>query len=186
MCNTNQHMVINCSGHSPTLITCGHQTLVTERRRHASTWSGDYVNTYCKHNIQSETSYSSDWWSHYKHGEDDEQGCFVVGCCWPGIMSGDWDWSRLQCVSSLSQPIWRDPLEVSGMDSVRIISDKKLQKKDIEICSYENTDKSALYTYDVDVCFAAVVAAKLGFPWIYEYFTGRNCKRNNFERNCCC
>merc|ERR1712029_636955 len=39
---------------------------------------------------------------------------------------------------------------------------------------YENTDKSALYTYDVDVCFAAVVAAKLGFPWIYEYFTGRN------------
>ena len=45
------------------------------------------------------------------------------------------------------------------------------------ICfSYENTEKSALYTYDVDVCFAAVLAAKLGFPWIYEYFTGRNCK----------
>merc|ERR1711983_423645 len=39
---------------------------------------------------------------------------------------------------------------------------------------YENTDKSALYTYDVDVCFAAVLAAKLGFPWIYEYFTGNN------------
>merc|ERR1712227_316224 len=39
---------------------------------------------------------------------------------------------------------------------------------------YENTDKSALYTYDVDVCFAAVLAAKLGFPWIYEYITGNN------------
>merc|ERR1712209_275548 len=39
---------------------------------------------------------------------------------------------------------------------------------------YENTEKSALYTYDIDVCFAAVLAAKLGFPWIYEYITGRN------------
>jgi len=39
---------------------------------------------------------------------------------------------------------------------------------------YENTVKSALYTYDVDVCFAAVLAAKLGFPWIYEYLTGNN------------
>ena len=44
--------------------------------------------------------------------------------------------------------------------------------------SYENTVKSALYTYDVDVCFAAVLAAKLGFPWIYEYLTGNNCTHN--------
>ena len=47
----------------------------------------------------------------------------------------------------------------------------------VQIFRYENTDKSALYTYDVDVCFAAVLAAKLGFPWIYEYITGNNCKR---------
>merc|ERR1712026_21150 len=39
---------------------------------------------------------------------------------------------------------------------------------------YENTDKSALYTYDVDVCFMAALAAKIGFPWIYEYLTGNN------------
>lgn len=47
----------------------------------------------------------------------------------------------------------------------------------VQMFRYENTDKSALYTYDVDVCFAAVLAAKLGFPWIYEYITGNNCKR---------
>merc|ERR1712079_641412 len=39
---------------------------------------------------------------------------------------------------------------------------------------YENTVKSALYTYDVDVCFMAALAAKIGFPWIYEYITGNN------------
>merc|ERR1712241_281409 len=39
---------------------------------------------------------------------------------------------------------------------------------------YENTEKSALYTYDVDVCFMAALAAKIGFPWIYEYVTGNN------------
>ena len=41
---------------------------------------------------------------------------------------------------------------------------------------YENTEKSALYTYDVDVCFMAALAAKIGFPWIYEYVTGNNCE----------
>jgi len=39
---------------------------------------------------------------------------------------------------------------------------------------YENTAKSALYTYEVDVCFMAVLGAKLSFPWVYEYFTGNN------------
>ena len=43
--------------------------------------------------------------------------------------------------------------------------------------SYENTVKSALYTYDVDVCFMAALAAKIGFPWIYEYITGNNCNK---------
>ena len=41
---------------------------------------------------------------------------------------------------------------------------------------YENSAKSALYTYEVDVCFMAVLGAKLSFPWVYEYFTGNNCK----------
>ena len=49
------------------------------------------------------------------------------------------------------------------------------------IFRYENTDKSALYTYDVDVCFAAVLAAKIGFPWIYEYITGNNCTYKIFD-----
>merc|ERR1711913_246949 len=38
---------------------------------------------------------------------------------------------------------------------------------------YENTVKSALYTYDVDVCFMAALAAKIGFPWIYESFSDK-------------
>ena len=41
---------------------------------------------------------------------------------------------------------------------------------------YENTAKSALYTYEVDVCFMAALGLKLSFPWIYEYYTGNSCK----------
>ena len=44
---------------------------------------------------------------------------------------------------------------------------------------YENTEKSALYTYEVDVCLVAVIGTKLSFPWIYEYYTGNNCKHLN-------
>jgi len=39
---------------------------------------------------------------------------------------------------------------------------------------YENTAKSALYTYEVDVCFMAALGLKLSFPWIYEYYTGNS------------
>eukprot|EP00090_Calanus_glacialis_P017211 TRINITY_DN2686_c0_g1_i1.p1 TRINITY_DN2686_c0_g1~~TRINITY_DN2686_c0_g1_i1.p1 ORF type:complete len:164 (-),score=46.96 TRINITY_DN2686_c0_g1_i1:169-660(-) len=46
--------------------------------------------------------------------------------------------------------------------------------KCIGVTLYENTEKSALYTYEVDVCFMAVLGAKLSFPWIYEYYTGNN------------
>ena len=48
---------------------------------------------------------------------------------------------------------------------------------------YENTEKSALYTYDVDVCFMAALAAKIGFPWIYEYVTGNNCENISHVNN---
>ena len=41
---------------------------------------------------------------------------------------------------------------------------------------YENTAKSSLYTYEVDLCFMGALAAKLGFPWIYEYITGNSCE----------
>ena len=48
--------------------------------------------------------------------------------------------------------------------------------KQFLLSRYQNTDKAALYTYEVDVCFMAALAAKLSFPWIYEYFTGNNCE----------
>ena len=35
--------------------------------------------------------------------------------------------------------------------------------------------------YDVDVCFMAALAAKIGFPWIYEYLTGNNCESDTKE-----
>jgi len=39
---------------------------------------------------------------------------------------------------------------------------------------YENTDISNDYTYTVDVCFTAVIAAKLLFPWFYQAHTGNS------------
>jgi hypothetical protein len=39
---------------------------------------------------------------------------------------------------------------------------------------YENTAVSGDYTYNVDVCFTAVIAAKLLFPWFYQAHTGNN------------
>jgi len=39
---------------------------------------------------------------------------------------------------------------------------------------YENTNISDDYTYSVDVCFTAVIAAKLLFPWFYQVQTGHS------------
>jgi len=39
---------------------------------------------------------------------------------------------------------------------------------------YENTAFSDNYTYSVDVCFTAVIAAKLLFPWFYQAHTGHS------------
>jgi len=35
---------------------------------------------------------------------------------------------------------------------------------------------SALYTYEVDVCFLAALAGKIAFPWVYFYLTGKSCE----------
>jgi len=39
---------------------------------------------------------------------------------------------------------------------------------------YENTAISDDYTYNVDVCITAVIAAKLAFPFLYEIHTGNS------------
>ena len=147
--------VLRCSGPAPTVM------------RH---WDTGHSGQYSVFRQTSEN----------QQQQHDRQGYPHPRLCPSRIVSRDSSGQiRLQCVSSVSQPVWCDPLEVSRIHCVR--SDRNLPKvimtTYLQTFRYENTDKSALYTYDVDVCFAAVLAAKLGFPWIYEYITGNNCKR---------
>lgn len=39
---------------------------------------------------------------------------------------------------------------------------------------YQNTGVSTDYTYNVDVCTTALIAAKLLFPWFYQHQTGHS------------
>ena len=58
--------------------------------------------------------------------QHDSQGYPRPRLCPSRIVSRDWSGQRLQCVSSVSQPVWCDPLEVSRIHSVR--SDHNLPK----------------------------------------------------------
>ena len=94
----------------------------------------------------------------------------------PGLLSGDNQRAWLQGVSPPVQPPGHNSLEVSWHHIVSLHSYTTGLYLISTTNRYENTEKSALYTYEVDVCFMAVLGAKLSFPWIYEYYTGNSCK----------
>ena len=45
------------------------------------------------------------------------------------------------------------------------------------IFRWENVQKSALYTYEVDACVLVAFGVQLLFPWIYQFMTGTTSKQ---------